>query len=415
VPLTISSATADGGGIRARLQAAGHDEAVSVRSRECDPALGDALVCLCLLSAMRAGGGQIEIPAPVAEELLARVPLLVEVFRQWIGPPGARITVDAAGATPRSPRPRTAAFFSGGVDSFATVFRHVNELDELIFVRGFDIPIGGPLDGQATRSAQAVSTELGIPLVEVETDLRSFIDPLVIWPFAHGSLLAAVAHAVGRAGTVLVASTLDFRQQEPWGSNPVTDPWWSSDAVRIVPDGMELTRLEKFALIAQNDVALRHLRVCYENGPDGPLNCGRCSKCLNAILSLHLVGALERCATLPHTLDPDAWAALRPMPITEILRWGSRGDFKVSNARDLLECASGDATVPPAITAQLRRLLSPFDRLEREEGLLERLFARPAGYRLADKASRTLERYPRVRHTATRVVRRLMSWLERND
>jgi hypothetical protein len=70
-------------------------------------------------------------------------------------------------------------------------------------------------------------------------------------------------------------------------------------------------------------MALKTLQVCRENtavvNDMGPLkntlfqtgtenatsvyNCGLCEKCIRTMISLHIVGALERCSTLPKKLD----------------------------------------------------------------------------------------------------------------
>lgn len=410
---------------------------VDVHSDACEPALGDALACAVLLPALAAGGGTVEIPAPVSEPLLERSARLIEVFLLWMGPGHDRADLRAELAASRARPAPTASFFSGGIDSFHTVLRHLEDLDELVFVRGLDMQVDGTLSTEATTHARAAAADLGLPLVEVDTTLRRLTDGLVDWDFAHAPLLAAIAHTLGRAGRVLVPGTLDERQTAPWGSHPVTDPWWSSDAVELVADGTDATRLDKVASIAEHDVALRHLRVCYENAggrwhtrpPDGAFNCGRCAKCLDTILGLHLVGALDRCPTLPHELDVDAWLALPPLPVAKIVARATRADFKVSNERALLDHAQADATVPREITAQLRRRVEPFDRLEDDPEALARLLTaepatrvtgapwtdvpKPAGYRLADAASRFLEQHPTLRRAARSTARTVAGWIDR--
>ena len=438
--LVISDTTADDRGIRATLKAPGREQPIEVRaSAECNPASGDALTCLTLLPAMAAGGGELAIPTPVSEVLLGAVPDLVEIFHCWMGPGNSRVTLSAEVAPRRSPIPRTASFFSAGADSFYSVLTNLDHLDELYFVRGFDLPVEGPLTTEATEHARAAAAELGLPLVEVDARLRSFTDGVASWEFVHGALLATVAHALGRAGSVLVPASLDFRQFAPWGSHPATDERWGSDAVSLVSDG-GVTRFDKLARIAEHDVALRHLRVCYENRggtfhtrpPDGAFNCGRCAKCLQTILYLHLAGALERCPTLPHELDAAAWARLGPLPAHQIVSYAVRADLKVSNLRHLRELAESDPTVPDALVAEVRRLLAPFDRLDEDPGFLERallaedevggvtaagadgLAPHPAGYRLADASSRFLARHPVLQRAGRAGARSLARLVDRH-
>ena len=70
--------------------------------------------------------------------------------------------------------------------------------------------------------------------------------------------------------------------------------------------------MAKAAAIAQHDVALKTLRVCWWN-PGGAYNCGRCEKCLMTMVSLRAVGSLERCETLPQHVEP--WRVAR-LPIS---------------------------------------------------------------------------------------------------
>jgi hypothetical protein len=92
---------------------------------------------------------------------------------------------------------------------------------------------------------------------------------------------------------VYIPSSHDYSQLVPWGTHPLVDPLWSTDDLEVVHDGCEATRLEKTALIASHDVALRHLWVCW----GGRFNCGDCNKCQRTILALQALGALDRCTT----------------------------------------------------------------------------------------------------------------------
>ena len=56
------------------------------------------------------------------------------------------------------------------------------------------------------------------------------------------------------------------------------------------------------AYISGYDLPMNWLRVCHKN-PNSVYNCGRCEKCLRTMISLRIVGTLERCKTLPNELD----------------------------------------------------------------------------------------------------------------
>jgi hypothetical protein len=144
--------------------------------------------------------------------------------------------------------------------------------------------------------------ELQLPLIEIETNLRLVSDPHVLWGTQyHGAALASVGLLVGtRFSEILIPATHSYRDLLPWGSHPLLDPLWSTEAVEFVHDGA-VPRPEKLATIADFDIAMRHLRVCFRKDASD-LNCGRCEKCLRTMAALRMVGALERCARFPDRL-----------------------------------------------------------------------------------------------------------------
>jgi hypothetical protein len=95
--------------------------------------------------------------------------------------------------------------------------------------------------------------------------------------------------------TVLIAATDHYTQLSPWGSHPLLDPLWSTEATTIIHDGSEATRAEKIMnWICRSDLALQNLRVCLS--PNDQYNCGRCEKCLRTMIPLYVAGCLGRSA-----------------------------------------------------------------------------------------------------------------------
>jgi hypothetical protein len=68
--------------------------------------------------------------------------------------------------------------------------------------------------------------------------------------------------------------------------------------------------MQKVRRIAASPLILDRLRVCVgDRGPE-VYNCGRCWKCLMTAIALHMTGALNRCPTLPHEIDPELLRAV---------------------------------------------------------------------------------------------------------
>lgn len=240
------------------------------------------------------------------------------------------------------------AFFSGGVDSFYTTVKHLDEITHLIFIHGFDIDLTNESLAEQTRIALRKSAaDLGKPLIEVRTDLRGWMDRHGLqWGYqSHGALLAHVGHALSTVvGKIYVPSSFTVADLHPWGTHPDLDRHWSGDGVRFVHDGTEATRPEKIRLFVDNDAAMRNLRVCWWNGGND-YNCGECEKCIRTMLNLYLAGGLERCATLPHELSPAAIERLHFPPSARSFLAENLDDLRASDIEN------------PELEAALQRVL----------------------------------------------------------
>lgn len=207
-----------------------------------------------------------------------------------------------AAAREADAKPRgTAAFFTGGVDSFYTVLTRREQIDALVYIHGFDLPLEEERKGElVSASLRDVAGELGLPLIEVETDLRAASDRACSWELVYtGAALASVGHLLAsRFGRILIPATHSFRDLHPIGTHPLLDPLYSSERVRFEHVD-SVTRVEKLAYLAESELAMSSLRVCFQPGVDDALNCGSCPKCMRTMTGLRVVGAPGRCATLP--------------------------------------------------------------------------------------------------------------------
>jgi hypothetical protein len=338
--------------LRFRLASPGHPGGLSATS---DPALA-----ALLLPAM-ALGARLSIEGPVSPRLLAGIDRLQDVFALWAPRRFRRVPVRArpAATAPAGPGRGLACFFSGGVDSLYSAAKHAGRLQALVFVHGWDVPLGdAALRERVAGRLRVAARELGVPLVEVETNLLPFREAYVRWRWYHGAALASVALALSPAfETVVVPSSNPYSKLHPWGSHALTDPWWSTEATALVHDGAEATRLEKVACLARHPGALRALRVCFENR-GGAYNCGECEKCLRTMAALRAVGALERCPAFARPLDLDAVATLGAPPpqlvseYTDVLAWVEARGHDPALARAL---RAGLARAPAAARAPVAR------------------------------------------------------------
>jgi bacterioferritin-associated ferredoxin len=276
----------------------------------------DPFVCGLLVPAMEAGA-TLRSDLPVSPRLLRGLGRIQHLLSRWFPAQLRTVPVTAAAReapVPVSPR-RAASFFSGGVDSFATVLTHRTEpvpgeppLTHLVFMHGLEIPLDKAVRTDESETAvKRIAGELGLECIVGETNLRSFFNPS--WGEQWcGTGLAATAQALaGGFSTFYIPSSSQILSPIKWGSVPLLDEACSTEGFDIVNDG-PLSRAEKIQrVIARHEVALRNLRFCTAN-MGGPTNCGRCRKCLRTMVALEAAGVLDRVRLdVPPVLPPNIW------------------------------------------------------------------------------------------------------------
>jgi len=110
----------------------------------------------------------------------------------------------------------------------------------------------------------------------------------------HGALLSSIASLFSsRFRKVCIASASSVGNLQPWGTHPLLDPYFGSAHFQVYHDGLEMTRPEKMALVADWPAGLNNLRVC-QNDSSGSKNCGKCEKCIRTQLGLLALGKLHQ-------------------------------------------------------------------------------------------------------------------------
>ncbi len=311
----------------------------------------ESFLAASLIPAMRCGARRLFVEGSASPRLLEGADRIQDIFVAW-HKGYERVEIDVGSRADSSTKSReVGCFFSAGVDSFYTVLRHLDEITTLVFVHGFDVRLDDlelrdTVIGGVRRAARA----LGKPLIEVETNVRELVEtvPRVDWDLeAVGAALASVALLLApRFRRVYIAAGNTYDRLPPRGSHPLLDPLWSTEAMEIVHDGCEASRLGKLELVVGSRAAARTLRVCWENR-GGAYNCGTCEKCLRTMACLRALGSLDRVTTFSAPLDLDALAALRNM------KEGARAAMEDALAH--LEAVSRDRDLAEALRSSLRR------------------------------------------------------------
>ncbi|NEQ77075.1 MAG: hypothetical protein F6K23_31135 [Okeania sp. SIO2C9] len=200
-------------------------------------------------------------------------------------------------------------FFSGGVDSFYTLKKHREEITHLIFVHGFDIPVNNSKFCEiVSPRLRQIAEKLNLEFIEVQTNIRQYSDRYVYWDDYHGAAIAAVAHFLGSIfHKIYIPSSYYYAFLFPHGSHPGLDPLWSIPSLELIHDGCEASRFDKIKDISTWDLALEHLRVCWQV-KETRYNCGQCRKCLWTMAFLRTCHSLSEAKTFPESLDLEAFS-----------------------------------------------------------------------------------------------------------
>jgi hypothetical protein len=322
-----------------------------------------AFLLAAAIPALRAGEARIRIEGAVCPKLRDGLREAMQRLSRWRWRGSRRRlpAIETIGGDARaSSGRRRAMFLSGGVDSLALLRRdrdrhptgHPEAFQDAFFVDGFDIYWGPDGDGgdlyqRAMANLAPAAADAGVVLVPVRTNLRD-LDSAGAWLAEWlGAGTAAVAHAFARRiGHVSIAASNYRDELVPQGTHPDLDPLYSTAALTVSHDGADERRLERLARVAAWDAGLRALRVCWEGiSPDGPLNCGRCHKCVLTRLELVAIGRLGDCrGFLAGDVTPETADVLRPT------RDSSLGYF-----RELLEPlrAQGRADLAEVVAAKI--------------------------------------------------------------
>jgi hypothetical protein len=272
----------------------------------------DAFLTAAVMPALAHGERRLLIEGeicPVLRDGLVTAMGLVSHWYQLRRPP---LVLDGkarpTGAS-RSSAPRSAVFVSGDIDSLATLRanrlnyppRHPAAAQDGFLVCGLQEQPPAFKDLFAPLSDFARAAD--IRLIPIHTNLRCLDDSAELWSdLSEAAGLASIAHAFKlRIGKAYIAARHDIPNLSPQASHPLLDPNYSSYDVAIRHDGVARSRLAKTKLVAEWDVALAALTVCERAGDvsAGYLNCGECEKCLRTLLTLLVLGAIERATTFP--------------------------------------------------------------------------------------------------------------------
>jgi len=202
---------------------------------------------------------------------------------------------------------RCGSFFSGGVDSFYTLLKRIDEIDTLIVLYGFDITLKDAAKINKTKIAtRKVAYKLKKQLIEIEGNFTKVITDYCDWlSEGHGFALASASRTLSSLFDIIyIPGSHSINKQKNWGSSIYTDQQHSDSRLSIVHDSDQSERIDKMIYISKNDLVLENLRVCGDVPYDGNYNCCRCEKCIRTMLQLWSIHKLNQCSAFHLPLTP---------------------------------------------------------------------------------------------------------------
>lgn len=287
-------------------------------------ARADAAVVALLMPAM-AARRDIVVEGPVTSELAWNLRGDVQEVVRRVRPELSMVDIEV-------PHPLAtedggsgvATGYSAGIDSYATLARHHFSADVPESLRVTHLlynNVGSHGHGDGGRALYRHRLELlrpsamstGLPLIDVDSNLDDFyLAEHVGFQQSHTVRNAAVVHLLSSGiRRYLYASSMPFdavtvsAKYDLSFADPILLPLLSSGSVTLQSSGSDMDRATKTALVAEIPDTYARLDVCVES-TDGT-NCSECWKCHRTMLTLELLGVLDRYSEIFTTPRNPRW------------------------------------------------------------------------------------------------------------
>jgi hypothetical protein len=243
--------------------------------------------------------------------------------------------------------------FSGGVDSFYTLWAHLPQqepnpgyrISHCLMINGFDLnsmPENTEHFFNKTRQLyEPMMNKLGLHLLVAHTNIWQFMDKRE-WKnymYTFGSVLVACALALGQLfSRFYIASSFQYAQLFPWGSHPLLDHLLCTESMESIHDGAHLTRVEKIAALSRWPETYSRLRTCLFNTffIDKAVkleNCCRCERCVQTMSVLDMLRVLDKYTVFPKPLKSKSIRKINFFNIPE------KRKYKYIYAREIIDYA----------------------------------------------------------------------------
>jgi hypothetical protein len=275
----------------------------------------DPFMVAILYSAMRYKEN-IHIEGKVSKKLIYNINHYVIPLIQSYSPETSMIRVTAEEETTENYKgDGIGTGFSGGIDSFHTVYRHYElendpdyKINSFLFLNvgahGYD---GDEMTQDKFENRyeylKQFPEEVGLEFIAVDSNLPDYLE------WGHQKIHSIV----GAAGILFLqkkykrylyaSAGLRYGEAIEYAhsykdvdigaySDPMLLPLLSTESTELVSDGLSHDRVEKTTQIMDYEPVYRYLNVCV-SGDDTHENCSTCSKCCRTLMTLNSLGKLD--------------------------------------------------------------------------------------------------------------------------
>ena len=343
----------------------------------------DAFAPTALLLAMYTGE-DLQIGGKISPRLAYSLFEYQKIFSSWWPTIFSQIDIQYQHlASPVRIKRKTAVAtaFSGGVDSFYTLWSHLPQNQAIpdaqithgLFVHGFDLRLDDEENyWTAAESYSKIFKDLGLELIRAATNAYLYSEFRIDWTIFHGTVLSGAALCLSPfLKRFYVPSCMsDYNALVPFGSTPLIDHLLSTETVQIVNHGTNVTRTEKTITLVNWPITHHKLRVCANKIKlQGLENCCSCQKCYRMMVLLEILQARDKYQNLSGKMN-----------VFRYVHWGVLNQLDPLTARELRDNAFRSGRIGMAMGIQLAIILDIFSN--RMTRLLKRLLSNDQLYKI---------------------------------
>lgn len=208
---------------------------------------------------------------------------------------------------------------SGGIDSFTCIWNNfinpTSDRYKLTHLFFFNVGAHGMAHSDAElkkvelkfraryQQMKIAANELGLPLVPVNSNMHSFfqVGHLENCSFVTPGAALLMQRGIGRYYLASDGHTFKDKYhrlviiREQWNAaeiDPLIVPYMSTENMLMETTETHLSRMQKTMLVADLEVARRHLNVCGDYDAM-ECNCSHCEKCLRTLAMLDVIGKVD--------------------------------------------------------------------------------------------------------------------------